>query len=63
MDPFSRRHAWGMLQGARQGRVMVLTTHFMDEVSTTPAVLARCTSLQCFGAFVPALRMCMTMAL
>eukprot|EP01048_Picozoa_sp_COSAG05_P007167 COSAG05_NODE_498_length_9248_cov_20.530003_8_plen_977_part_00 len=31
MDPYSRRSTWNMLQAARAGRVMVLTTHFMDE--------------------------------
>jgi ATP-binding cassette subfamily A (ABC1) protein 3 len=33
MDPFSRRSTWNMLQSSRAGRAMVLTTHFMDEVS------------------------------
>ena len=31
MDPYSRRSTWEMLQNNRQGRVIVLTTHFMDE--------------------------------
>ncbi len=31
MDPYSRRSTWQILQNAREGRVMVLTTHFMDE--------------------------------
>jgi ABC-type branched-subunit amino acid transport system ATPase component len=31
MDPYSRRSTWQILQNARKGRVMVLTTHFMDE--------------------------------
>jgi ATP-binding cassette, subfamily A (ABC1), member 3 len=31
MDPYSRRSTWQVLQNAREGRVMVLTTHFMDE--------------------------------
>eukprot|EP01052_Picozoa_sp_SAG31_P012759 SAG31_NODE_753_length_12340_cov_8.786619_5_plen_1730_part_00 len=31
MDPYSRRSTWSMLQAARAGKVMVLTTHFMDE--------------------------------
>ena len=34
MDPYSRRSTWTMLQAARSGRVMVLTTHFMDEAVT-----------------------------
>ena len=31
MDPYSRRSTWNMLQNYREGRVMILTTHFMDE--------------------------------
>ena len=31
MDPYSRRSTWELLKRAKQGRVIVLTTHFMDE--------------------------------
>lgn len=31
MDPYSRRSTWQVLQNAREGRVLILTTHFMDE--------------------------------
>ncbi len=31
MDPYSRRSTWQMLKNAREGRVVILTTHFMDE--------------------------------
>jgi hypothetical protein len=31
MDPYSRRSTWEMLKRAKTGRVIVLTTHFMDE--------------------------------
>ena len=31
MDPYSRRSTWNILRNAREGRVIVLTTHFMDE--------------------------------
>ncbi|KUF75756.1 ABC transporter A family member 1 [Phytophthora nicotianae] len=31
MDPYSRRSTWEILMNNRQNRVMVLTTHFMDE--------------------------------
>ena len=31
MDPFSRRSTWNILQKNKQGRVILLTTHFMDE--------------------------------
>ena len=31
MDPFSRRSTWDMLQRCKKDRVVLLTTHFMDE--------------------------------
>ena len=31
MDPVSRRSVWNLLQSFKRGRVIVLTTHFMDE--------------------------------
>lgn len=31
MDPYSRRFTWDVLKKNRAGRIMVLTTHFMDE--------------------------------
>lgn len=31
MDPKSRRHLWALLKNKKHGRVIVLTTHFMDE--------------------------------
>ena len=31
MDPYSRRSTWNTLRAAREGRCMILTTHFMDE--------------------------------
>ena len=31
MDPYSRRFTWNVIRQHRQGRVVVLTTHFMDE--------------------------------
>eukprot|EP00457_Paulinella_chromatophora_P000146 gb/GEZN01000146.1/.p1 GENE.gb/GEZN01000146.1/~~gb/GEZN01000146.1/.p1 ORF type:complete len:2016 (+),score=362.69 gb/GEZN01000146.1/:289-6336(+) len=31
MDPYSRRATWDLLKNARKDRVIVLTTHFMDE--------------------------------
>jgi energy-coupling factor transporter ATP-binding protein EcfA2 len=31
MDPYSRRSTWDVIQGSRDGRVVLLTTHFMDE--------------------------------
>ena len=31
MDPYSRRSTWNTLQSEKAGRVMILTTHFMEE--------------------------------
>ena len=31
MDPWSRRFTWRVIKSNRQGRIIVLTTHFMDE--------------------------------
>ena len=31
MDPYSRRRMWSMIQERRKDRVILLTTHFMDE--------------------------------
>lgn len=31
MDPSSRRAIWNLLQGMRHDKVILLTTHFMDE--------------------------------
>jgi len=31
MDPYSRRFTWNVIRRYREGRVIVLTTHFMDE--------------------------------
>ncbi|KAL1503435.1 hypothetical protein AB1Y20_011923 [Prymnesium parvum] len=31
MDPHSRRAIWGLLREQREGRTLVLTTHFLDE--------------------------------
>lgn len=31
MDPTSRRTIWSLLQNIKQDRVILLTTHFMDE--------------------------------
>ena len=31
MDPYSRRMIWNLLRNYRENRVIMLTTHFMDE--------------------------------
>jgi len=51
MDPEARRQTWDILQEERQGRTMILSTHFMDEADLLGdriAILAN-GRLQCFG--------------
>ena len=31
MDPYSRRFTWNLIRRQKKGRIVVLTTHFMDE--------------------------------
>lgn len=31
MDPITRRHVWDVIEGAKRGRAIVLTTHSMEE--------------------------------
>ncbi|XP_041362811.1 ABC transporter A family member 1-like isoform X2 [Gigantopelta aegis] len=31
MDPYSRRHLWSLLKNSKEGKIILLTTHFMDE--------------------------------
>ena len=31
MDPYSRRSTWNIIQKNKKGRIILLTTHFMDE--------------------------------
>ena len=52
MDPHSRRAVWGLLRAKRNGRVTLLTTHFMDEaelLSDRIAVMKE-GKLQCVGS-------------
>lgn len=52
MDPYSRRFTWNLLQQSRENRVIVLTTHFMDEADILGdriAILAD-GHLQCAGS-------------
>jgi len=51
MDAYSRRSTWNMLQDNRAGRVMILTTHFMDEADLLGdriAIMAE-SQLKCCG--------------
>ena len=31
MDPTARREAWDIIQEAKKDRIIILTTHYMDE--------------------------------
>ncbi|XP_072159520.1 cholesterol transporter ABCA5 [Bemisia tabaci] len=52
VDPYSRRHMWSLLQSRRQGKVILLTTHFMDEadiLADRKAVISK-GRLRCCGS-------------
>lgn len=52
MDPYSRRSTWELLRQKRHGRIILLTTHFMDEaevLSDRVAILKE-GMLQCCGS-------------
>jgi ABC-type multidrug transport system ATPase subunit len=52
MDPYSRRAAWEFLQRRKTGRIIVLTTHYMDEadyLGDRIAIMAK-GRLKCFGS-------------
>ncbi|KAI8501113.1 ATP-binding cassette sub- A member 5 [Branchiostoma belcheri] len=52
MDPFSRRSIWALLKRKRQGKVILLTTHFMDEadiLADRKAIISKGT-LRCAGS-------------
>lgn len=52
MDPYSRRHMWSVLQNRRHGKVILLTTHFMDEadiLADRKAVISK-GKLRCCGS-------------
>jgi ATP-binding cassette subfamily A (ABC1) protein 3 len=52
MDPYSRRATWELLRQKRHGRVILLTTHFMDEaeVLADRVAILKDGSLQCSGS-------------
>ena len=52
MDPASRRSMWDLLRRAKPGRVLVLTTHYMDEADILADRIAVMSlgKLQCFGS-------------
>ncbi|KAL5018612.1 hypothetical protein ScPMuIL_004334 [Solemya velum] len=52
MDPFSRRHLWATLKENKAGRVILLTTHFMDEadiLADRKAIISK-GKLRCCGS-------------
>jgi ATP-binding cassette subfamily A (ABC1) protein 3 len=52
MDPYSRRSTWNIIQRNKKGRVILLTTHFMDEADILGdriAIMAE-GKLQCIGS-------------
>lgn len=52
VDPYSRRHMWSVLQNRRHGKVILLTTHFMDEadiLADRKAVISK-GKLRCCGS-------------
>ncbi|KAK8944166.1 ABC transporter A family member 2 [Platanthera zijinensis] len=51
MDPISRRHVWDIIENAKKGRAIVLTTHSMEEadiLSDRIAIMAK-GRLRCIG--------------
>ncbi|XP_030854731.1 ATP-binding cassette sub-family A member 5 isoform X4 [Strongylocentrotus purpuratus] len=52
MDPYSRRKMWSLLKKQREGRVTLLTTHFMDEadiLADRKAIISK-GQLKCYGS-------------
>ncbi|XP_053402183.1 cholesterol transporter ABCA5-like isoform X2 [Mercenaria mercenaria] len=52
MDPYSRRHLWAILKEKKKGRIILLTTHFMDEadILTDRKAIVSKGSLRCCGS-------------
>lgn len=51
MDPITRRHIWSVIEAAKQGRSIILTTHSMEEadiLSDRIGIMAR-GRLRCIG--------------
>jgi energy-coupling factor transporter ATP-binding protein EcfA2 len=52
MDPITRRHVWDIVEEAKKGRAIILTTHSMEEADILGdriAIMAR-GSLRCLGS-------------
>jgi len=54
MDPISRRHVWDIIEKAKQGRAIILTTHSMEEadiLSDRIGIMAK-GRLRCIGTSI-----------
>jgi ABC-type multidrug transport system ATPase subunit len=54
MDPITRRHVWDIIEEAKKGRAIVLTTHSMEEadiLSDRIAIMAK-GKLRCIGTSI-----------
>lgn len=54
MDPITRRHVWDIIENAKKGRAIVLTTHSMEEadiLSDRIAIMAK-GKLRCIGTSI-----------
>jgi ABC-type multidrug transport system ATPase subunit len=52
MDPINRRHVWDIIEAAKKGRAIILTTHSMEEADILGdriAIMAR-GSIRCIGS-------------
>jgi len=51
MDPGNRRHVWNMIENVKKGRVIILTTHSMEEADVLGDQIAIMVSgkLKCIG--------------
>ena len=52
VDPYSRRHLWDVLKRRKEGKVILLTTHFMDEadiLADRKAIMSHGV-IRCFGS-------------
>ncbi|GMP33516.1 hypothetical protein CsSME_00006800 [Camellia sinensis var. sinensis] len=54
MDPITRRHVWDIIENAKKGRAIVLTTHSMEEadiLSDRIGIMAK-GRLRCIGTSI-----------
>jgi ABC-type multidrug transport system ATPase subunit len=54
MDPITRRHVWDVIEGAKRGRAIILTTHSMEEadvLSDRIGIMAK-GRLRCIGTSI-----------